>query len=322
MFGKMMNSYYYGKSGKGDYRKEDLPTNRWQLFWEMPRVRFSGLMRLNLLYMLVWLPTMIVLLMTAFSLLSGLNQLLDPAAAEEGAQVTFTSVSQLLSSMSMSALLLLVPCLAITGPFTAGFSYVTRNWARDEHAFIWSVFKDAVKENWKQALAVSCINAMVPLLAYVCWTFYGDMTATSGFMIVPQIITMMVALVWCLAITYMYPLMVSYRLKFKDLIRNAVLLAIARLPMSFAVRLLHCVPVIIALVVAFTINTLWAALGLFFYYLLIGFGLSRFVTASFTNGVFDKYINSHIEGAQVNRGLNTEVDEDDDDDEDEEDENA
>ena len=38
MFGRFMNNYYYGKSGKGDYRKEDLPTNRMQLFWEMLRV--------------------------------------------------------------------------------------------------------------------------------------------------------------------------------------------------------------------------------------------------------------------------------------------
>ena len=47
MFGKMMNRYYYGKSGKGDYTKEDLPQTRWQLFWEMLRVRLSGLVRLN-----------------------------------------------------------------------------------------------------------------------------------------------------------------------------------------------------------------------------------------------------------------------------------
>ena len=40
MFGKLMNSFYYGKSGKGDYRKEDLPKNRWQLFFEMLRIRF------------------------------------------------------------------------------------------------------------------------------------------------------------------------------------------------------------------------------------------------------------------------------------------
>ena len=45
MFGKMMNNFYYGKSGKGDFRKEDLPKNRWQLFWEMLRVRFASLCR-------------------------------------------------------------------------------------------------------------------------------------------------------------------------------------------------------------------------------------------------------------------------------------
>lgn len=39
MFARLMNSFYYGKSGKGDYRKEDLPKNRWQLFWEMLRIR-------------------------------------------------------------------------------------------------------------------------------------------------------------------------------------------------------------------------------------------------------------------------------------------
>ena len=58
-------------------------------------------------------------------------------------------------------------------------------------------------------------------------------------------------------------------------------------------------------------------LGLFAYYFIIGFAMSRFITASFTNAVFDKYINSQIEGAVVNRGLNTDPDDDDDYEEDE-----
>ena len=45
-----MNSYYYGKSGKGDYTPDDLPKNRWQLFMEMLRTRMSGLCRMNLMY--------------------------------------------------------------------------------------------------------------------------------------------------------------------------------------------------------------------------------------------------------------------------------
>ena len=48
---------------------------------------------------------------------------------------------------------------------------------------------------------------------------------------------------------------------------------------------------------------------LFGYYMLVGFSLSRFVTASYTNAQFDKYINSRIEGAPVNRGLAEEDDE-------------
>ena len=65
MFGRMMNNYYYGKSGKGDFRKDDLPETRMQLFRDTLRTRLSGLCRLNLLYMLIWLPAMIVILVNA-----------------------------------------------------------------------------------------------------------------------------------------------------------------------------------------------------------------------------------------------------------------
>ena len=51
------------------------------------------------------------------------------------------------------------------------------------------------------------------------------------------------------------------------------------------------------------------------YYMLVGFGLSRFITASYTNAVFDRFINSRIEGAKVNQGLRQEDDEAEDEDE-------
>ena len=76
MFGRMMNNYYYGKSGKGDFRKEDLPTNRRQLFRDTLRTRLSGLCRINLLYMLVFLPAMLVIMITFTNVLSSTNTLL------------------------------------------------------------------------------------------------------------------------------------------------------------------------------------------------------------------------------------------------------
>ena len=314
MFSKWMNSFYYGKSGKGDYTPENLPTNRWQLFWEMLRVRLSALVRLNLMYVVPWLPTMIVLMIGALSFLTSLNNMVDSGEA--------IAITELLSGVVAPTLLLLVPCITITGPFTSGVCYVTRNWARDEHAFIWSDFKDAVKENWKQSLVISVITALVPMMLYVCWNFYGAMASTNAFMIVPQVLTMMIGLMWCLGVTYFHPLIVSYKLRMRDVIRNGLLLAVARLPMSIGLRLLHALPMIIGVVLMLFVSPMYCMLGLFAYYLLIGFSLSRFVTASYTNAVFDKYINAKIEGAVVNRGLYVPDDDDDEDEESGEDDSA
>jgi hypothetical protein len=81
MFGRMMNNYYYGKSGKGDFRKDDMPETRMQLFWDTLRTRLSGLFRLNLLYMLIWLPAMIVI---AVNFMNALNTVLADEKILEG----------------------------------------------------------------------------------------------------------------------------------------------------------------------------------------------------------------------------------------------
>ncbi|MBQ8537636.1 MAG: YesL family protein, partial [Clostridia bacterium] len=300
MFGKMMNNYYYGKSGKGDYRKEDLPTNRWQLFGEMLRIRLSGLMRLNLMYAVPWIPAIIVMLLCGLSWYSSLANLVETYAQD--APALSAAMSQLNTSLLFTMSLWLIPCLVITGPFTAGVAYVTRNWARDEHAFVWGDFKDAVKENWKQALGVSALTSLVPLVVVVCWTFYGRMAVQTPLMMAPQMISLMLGLVWALMLIYLYPLMVTYQLTFKQLLRNAFLLAIGRLPQSLGLRLATLLPLLIGFGVAYFIGQIhWVVFALLIYYALIGFALSRFAFASYANAVFDRYINVHIEGAQVNR---------------------
>ncbi len=353
MFGKFVNNYYYGKSGKGDYSPENLPRTRWQLFCEMLQTRLSALCRLNLIYMLAWLPTIIVLGMFYFNTMSVLSypdqvdaalleintgvlqedgsvivtrdnettetytveviaQLheLDAIPAEQLAADTLESIEGNL----LYTLLLLIPCIAITGPWTAGVSYVTRNWARDEHAFLWSDMRDAMKENWKPALLLSAISSVIPIVVYLCWVFYGEMPADSAMMEIlltmGQMIPVMVGVIWFLAITYAYPMLVTYRMSVWTVLRNSFILAIGRLPQSVGVRLLMCVPVVIGALAALFFAPVWGPLGLCLYYILIGFTLGRFVIASYTNAQFDKYINSRIEGAKVNQGL-AEPDEDD-----------
>ena len=325
MFGKMMNNYYYGKSGKGDFRKEDLPQNRRDLFRDTLKTRLSALCRINLMYMVIFLPAMILIMFHFTNLLSVTSNLMmieqnDYAGyveivteAEQEVKISEADFNEMknagihyneyVDSLILRLLIWLVPCIAITGPFTAGLSYVTRNWARDEHAFIWTDFKDAMKANWKQSLVLSVITGFMPLIVYLGWTFYGQMAQQNPIMFVPQILIVLVALIWAISITYMHPLAVTYELKMKDLLRNGILLGVARLPMSVGIRLLHCVPALIGAALIYFWNPMIGMMILFGWYALIGFALSRFVTASYTNAVFDRFINPRIEGAKVNQGL-------------------
>ncbi|MEZ7873027.1 MAG: hypothetical protein QMB53_04475, partial [Eubacteriales bacterium] len=138
--------------------------------------------------------------------------------------------------------------------------------------------------------------------------------------VVPQMLTAMLGLVWTLALVYFYPMMVTYKLNLRTLLRNAFLLSIGRLPQTAGARLVMLVPTLLALAVSWFIPayTIYALMVLAGYYLLIGNALARFVYASLSNAVFDKFINTRLEGVQINRGLAKEedIDEGADDDED------
>ena len=315
----MVNGYLYGKSGKGDYNKDNLPRTRMQLFWEMLRVRLAGLVRLNLIYVVVWLPALFVIGRGLLLWYTGLAEVSDLQIQLEAGAVTAESYAQTAGlwqdsfrGLLMQSLLLLVPCIAITGPSTAGLCYVTRNWARDEHAFLWSDFKDALKENWKPALLTSVLTGLVPLVCYVCATFYGQMAAQSWLYRVPQMLSVVLCLLWMMMQIYTYPQIVTYTLSYKDMLRNSLLIAVGRLPMTAGMKLLSLVPTLIFAAVSLLTPWFQYALTAYgIYYLVIGFALNRFVFASYSNAAFDRYINVKIEGAEVNRGLYTE-DEDDD----------
>ncbi|MDL2317543.1 DUF624 domain-containing protein [Eubacteriales bacterium OttesenSCG-928-A19] len=299
MLGKFFNSFYYGKAGKGDYTPENLPQNRVQLFFEVLRVRWSSMIRLNLLYILFWLPALIWSFWNYFAA----ENVLTMFAAGEMTQV---QMMDQLSGLLWMWLLILWPCIAITGPATAGVSYVTRNWARDQHSFMVSDFKDAFKANWKQALVVSTITGLVPVIVYVCYRFYGQLAETNGmFFMIPQMLVIVIAVIWLLALEIIYTLMVTYDLSFGNLLRNAIVLAVGKLPLSLGIRLLTLALPLIGLALAWFIPSTggYVMLVLVLYYLLFGFSLNRLIYASYANSVCEKYINPRIEGAQTNIGL-------------------
>ena len=291
-FGNLMNNYYYGKAGKGDYRISDMPQNRIQLFGAVWKVRWSSIFGVNLLYMLFWLPTFVWTIINISLLLTADASLLGENA----------------SGLMMTYLIGLVPCIFITGPFTAGATYVMRNWARDEHSFVWSDFWDAVKANWKQALPVSLISGLMPLLMYVGWVFYGSLSSTSIIYIIPLCLMFLVFTLWKLSEMVIYTMMVTYDLSLKNLLRNALLLTFAKLPLAIGIKLLTWVVPAIFLLIMFAAECAQIILMLIlaFVYLLYLPGFNRLIIASYANALCEKYLNSKIEGAPTNIGLRPE----------------
>ncbi len=287
-----MNNYYYGKSGQGDYKVSDMPQNRLQLFGAVFKVRWSSMFGVNLLHMLFWLPTYIWSIIHIIMLFSA-----DEIITTENA-----------ASYFMTYLIGLIPCIGITGPFTAGTSYVMRNWARDEHSFVWSDFWDAVKGNWKQGLGVSIISGCMPLLLYVGWVFYGQLSSDNAFFIIPMVLVLLIAIIWSLTCMIIYTMMVTYELSFKDLVRNSVILTMAKLPQAIGIKLLTLAVPIICVALMFIVPSiqLYVIMILALLILLYLPSFNRLILASYSNALCEKYLNPKIEGAQTNIGLRPE----------------
>jgi uncharacterized membrane protein YesL len=287
-----INNYYYGKAGKADFTPENLPDSRSKLFFEMLRIHFSGLCAVNLFYLIFCIP----------ALLWTLTFLPVLMAAEQDIQSVWGNLTIYLIGM--------VPCLTIAGAGAPGLMYICRNWARDQQAFRVSDFKDAVKGNWKQGLLVGLINGLSLLISYVGVMYYSQMAQTGLLWVVPEALVVMMLALWWMINMLIYPMMVTYDMNLKTLIRNSALVAAARLPWSILFLLgAFGVPVLVAMFVPYG----YLAIGLI--YLVVGFSLTGLIYASYANSCFDRFLNPKIEGAPVNMGLRDKsLDEDDEED--------
>lgn len=125
-------------------------------------------------------------------------------------------------------LLYVVCCIPIVtiGPATAAMTKILRNYAREEHAFIWSDYWETFKKNFWPALAVGLIDLFAVVLLYFDYVMYMNMQNTSqAFTSISLAVLLLSATVLLFMNYYIYVLMVTFRLKFTQLIRNAFIFA-------------------------------------------------------------------------------------------------
>ena len=115
------------------------------------------------------------------------------------------------------------------GPVTCGFTYVLRNYAREEHAWIFSDFWQHTLSNLKQSIVVFLIDVVAFISIIFAYNFYGLQTNALYYV---RYIIFGLAFIYTLAHFYIYPLMITFKLSVKNIFRNSFLLAIAKLPLN------------------------------------------------------------------------------------------
>lgn len=188
-------SNYYNKPGPGVEKGAPKP-NRFILFWQIFGRHFFDLIKVNLVFMI---PTAIVGILCGLLLFGG----------------------------KLSPVFALLP-LILLSPFVGGLTYATRNYAREEHVFIWHDFMKHTKENWKKFLINGVVFYIVVMLAVTAIRFYSKNQNVLG----P--VLSLLALTVCLGLLFIFICMqfyvpmqiVTFDLSLKQIYKNGVIFAI------------------------------------------------------------------------------------------------
>ncbi len=259
--------------------------SRFTIFFQVLGRKFWKLISLNFLYILLNLPAIIISFVLSALLMEFFMSSITATIEPEGLLPML-----LANSFPLVMLFMVIPALCV-GPAQAGLTYILRCFSYEVPVFMWSDFKDKMKENLKQSLLTSLINLL--LLVFLLYDLYlysnlgmGDnlvMAIANGLLIVVLLIFTMMNL-------FIYPMMVTYKLKLKDLYKNAFLFAFARFLPNLGVLLLAALLVLFPiLIVQLTGNMLALAIS-YGYYIVLGFSLPGYVINYLINPVIDRYI--------------------------------
>ena len=239
----------YMKPGKGV--DPDAPPKRaFFRFFEILGRKLWKMAKVNLLYAIAVIPAFVLVFWLSGYITYAMSSVLG---GEDHAMVLlFDTILRLIVTY-------LFAVIWGMGPVTAGLTYIMRNYAREEHAWIWSDFKDNVKSNFKQSAVVFVIDLAAMLLMYFAYVIYAGMGGIIGNL---RFIILIMGLVYTFMHFYIYPMMVTFELSLKDLYKNALLFALGKLPSNIFILFILLLVHIGGLVIAISIGNLLAIIML------------------------------------------------------------
>lgn len=209
-----------------------------------------------------------------------------------GGEQFFAVVSNILQGRFFIVPVLPFVPFVFIGPFTAGYTYIIRNYAKQEPTFLISDFFEHSKRNIKQGLIVSALATIVVYLLTQAFVYYNFFFISNNLPVgIFYTLAAVVFVLFTVTMFYIYPIMVTFKMSIKVILKNAWTFAVLKLPQNFLIFLL-----------LFAVNAaVFSVLILYFppivYLLVLGFfmtGFTSFTANYYIWHVLDKYIVSLV----------------------------
>ncbi len=183
---------------------------------------------------------------------------------------------------------LLGTTLIVIGPFQAGFSQIYRNLYRQEGVFIFSDFKEGMKNNWKQSLIASIVSIVVTALCLLATGFYLNIGTSWGTAVGTFFIILF--FVFIIIQNMVYTMIVSRDISLPKIYKNAVLFVLLKFGPCLGLILMLIVTLIVIPAMLLVTTTYFAYALVVFYYIVLIFGVDQFAIAYFTGELIKEYI--------------------------------
>ena len=297
-----------GKEKSEEYARSTLPTNRWQLFWDIFKGNFGKIAKVNVLVLIFFIPLLFVFLVNG--MMNDYNSSTYPFGANLGigypAYPNLAGVSELLVyNNDLIILLGVIVASMIAAVGLAGGMYVIRNMVWTEGIFVANDFWRGVKLNVKNALQTALFFTLILFICKYMINLANVNLAIGGlskwqkiWLHVSQGTSYVFLILAAMMSLWMIALGVNYKLSFLKLLRNAFLMTIGTLPQTVFFGIIALLPFAL-----FMIGGTFMMLIAILILLLFAFAYALLVWLDFAQWVFDKYINPKIEGAKVGRGI-------------------
>lgn len=294
-----MSRLIEGPERSENYARSTLPSNRWQLGWDIIKTNFGKIVMLNLILVVFLIPVILLLILRSGNIAFWATGVPFDNFMSYPYIGSLNGASESILVQANTQILVFLPlCAIILAVGLSGVLYILRNMVWTEGVFVGSDFWRGVKKNFWIVMMTLFIYTVILYLGIMSVSFSNLMIATGAanttLLQIAKILTIIMLAYITIMAMHMLTMSVTYELTFFKLVRNAFILTLSLLPtnifftaFAFVTILLYMIMPMLGIIVA----------------ILVGVSGGLLVWTVYSHWIYDKFINEKVPGAKKNRGI-------------------